>query len=240
MSLNHGARIVTDGLLFCIDAANPKSNKTGSTINDLSGNGYDAATDNSSTLSYNSSTKAYEFSDDSYVTGTTVGYVQNFSAEMVLRVDSATDTYNGFIGSREYGYPDYDTGFNLDTSDTTQSGSLTRINVELSRSYSGYYERDIFTGSIPFGDFFHMLLTVSADNNTVRLYINGEQDYEKTDYAGTQTSLDSIWLGSRHTSNSALSRGLEGQIALARIYTKELTAEEVTQNYNAIRGRFGL
>ena len=47
MSLNHSPAIVTDGLVLCLDAANPRSYpKSGTTWSDLSGNGNHGALQN--------------------------------------------------------------------------------------------------------------------------------------------------------------------------------------------------
>jgi hypothetical protein len=50
MSLIHSPRIVTDGLVLCLDAGNPKSyTGSGTTWTDLSGNGNNGTLTNSPT-----------------------------------------------------------------------------------------------------------------------------------------------------------------------------------------------
>lgn len=78
--------------------------------------------------------------------------------------------------------------------------------------------------------------TVTANNNIV-IYANGVLN------TGTVTSVTTygsdssfnIYLGRRGTSPY-----LNGNIAIAQIYNRGLTATEVLQNYNATKSRFGL
>jgi hypothetical protein len=76
-------------------------------------------------------------------------------------------------------------------------------------------------------------LVVTKVLTSYNLYTNGNLSISTTgvDLSYTQYNLgrraDSVWY-------------VNGNIAQASIYNKALTAAEITQNYNATRGRFGL
>jgi len=65
-------------------------------------------------------------------------------------------------------------------------------------------------------------------NGSNRLYgydVHGEDLVESDDASGAVSGLDSAY---------------DGPISIAMVYDKALSATEVTQNYNVLRGRFGL
>jgi hypothetical protein len=74
------------------------------------------------------------------------------------------------------------------------------------------------------------------DGTTIKLYVN-DTLINQTSYAYTPTSSDSgIRLMNRWDSADFWG----GRLSIVRIYDDALTAEQVTQNYNANRSRFGL
>ena len=75
------------------------------------------------------------------------------------------------------------------------------------------------------------------DGTTMKVYINGVQDATTTPATGSVDSTQSINIGRDVNSGSAY---LNGLIATTRIYKRALTATEVTQNFNALKGRYGL
>jgi hypothetical protein len=74
------------------------------------------------------------------------------------------------------------------------------------------------------------------DGTTIKLYVN-DSLINQTAYTGTPTSSGAgIRLMSRWDSADYLG----GRLGIVRIYDAALTAEQVTQNYDANRSRFGL
>ena len=76
-------------------------------------------------------------------------------------------------------------------------------------------------------------ITGTFDGTALKFYLDGT----------LQASLD--WAQSPYQNNNDLqiiqaSYPIDGRVAAARIYNKALTAEEVTQNFNAQRNRFGI
>jgi hypothetical protein len=89
-------------------------------------------------------------------------------------------------------------------------------------------------------------ITVTFENNTSQsrayYYVNGqfERDELKWDGNGVSTN-NNLWIGWQSRTNYDINPTyFNGEIAYVQIYNRALTAEEVLQNYNATKGRYGL
>jgi hypothetical protein len=80
-------------------------------------------------------------------------------------------------------------------------------------------------------------VAATDDGTTVRLYVNGVQVSSIASVVattnGTMTLNIGAWPGAPATY-------FDGKIPVAKIYNRALSAAEVSQNFNALRGRFGL
>ena len=78
---------------------------------------------------------------------------------------------------------------------------------------------------------------IDRTNNQIIGYLNGETP-QTASIAGFDSFLspNKFLMGIRHQ----LSLALNGSIYLSQIYNRALSAQEVKQNYNALKGRFGL
>ena len=74
------------------------------------------------------------------------------------------------------------------------------------------------------------------DGTTCRLYLNGNQTVSGAP-SGTITlnSTQSLWVGGRVQGNY-----FAGDISQVTVYSRVLTAAEILQNFNALRGRYGI
>ena len=79
------------------------------------------------------------------------------------------------------------------------------------------------------------IVSYTYDGSTERAYYNGEliNSKAKTGAISTNASYD-LHIGYRGGG------GWVGQIALVHIHNTALTTPEIQQNYNALKGRFGL
>jgi len=84
----------------------------------------------------------------------------------------------------------------------------------------------------PLGMFFN--IHVVRDNPNIYLYLNGELIFTSTPTTGFGSDNDTTYLG-RSTTGVY---DYEGAFAIASMYNRALTQPEVTQNYNAMKGRF--
>jgi hypothetical protein len=80
---------------------------------------------------------------------------------------------------------------------------------------------------------------VTFNGNTVNWYINGNLDKSQSQ-TGTITPDQNADLGIGREVFANYGRGLNGTISKVLIYNRALSASEVLQNYNALKGRFGL
>ena len=81
---------------------------------------------------------------------------------------------------------------------------------------------------------YHVVGNFDPSGGSTRIYINGSLDNSQSSYTNVPSSVTSqIIIGS-------YGGILDGNIAVAKIYTRALTAAEVSQNYQATKTRFGL
>ena len=69
----------------------------------------------------------------------------------------------------------------------------------------------------------------------INLYINGNL-LKTTNVSGTMTTQSTL----RISSEGNRTRGVNGTVYNCSIYNRALTAQEVLQNYNATKKRYGL
>lgn len=84
---------------------------------------------------------------------------------------------------------------------------------------------------------FHVVSTFV--DGTVKIYVNGELSAQTTHALRTLPAAAGAFLtiGNQHPGGDEM---LNGRVAIARIYNRALTPTEVSQNFAAHRGRFGI
>jgi hypothetical protein len=221
MSLSHGPSPVTSGLIACIDAANPKSYPgSGTAVYDISGNRNHATING--TVSYVNAGSGSYFN---WATQADSNYI--YSANSLSYVD-ITIVFQ----------PDFTLTSGANLAMLISNGAATDKSMRFSNA----------NGTGPWA--------ISNPDNTdgwasgtaTTYYINGIA------YTGSG-NLSSGWniLGAYRTNQSVYplsspyylgtgyaSRGYRGRIAAMYLYNRQLTAVEQIQNFNAIRGRYGL
>lgn len=215
MAVYGGPDIVTDGLILHWDVADPKSYTNGSSIiYDLSGNN-NHGTVTSSFVTYSSS----------------FGGVITFYGAANSRVsisgpsfDKRTGTYTAIAASRYSGTPRARivTSFN--------NWLLGHWNTGTENYYAG---NTIKLGGVQPNDTNWRIY--AGTGNTVsdiwNFYING--NFVIGNNGGVEGPYG-IQIGGLGSENSV------GQFSFLQFYNRVLTASEVLQNYNALKGRFGL
>ena len=264
-----GPNIVTEGLVLALDAGNKKSyTGSGTTWYDLSGNGYNAISSNNSTyLEYDSSEKAWNFKggeDESngiyiqnlnYVTGTS-DKISNMTISCFLKAKSGSSGNSedqriilSFDRSAVFRF-----ALGGDAGDTISNpGKPSFMFIH----GTGGTQADIsFTNSRDLRDnqWHNVVLTFQSNiSNGLKLYIDGElEDTISTTFGdiGEHTDTETprygvIGAGSESTTGSTgepTSPGsiFYGYISILTYYYKTLTPQEILQNYNALKSRFGL
>jgi hypothetical protein len=224
-----GPHIVTDGLILSLDAANTKSYQSGSTTwFDRSGNNRNGTLTNGPTFSSaNGGSIMFDGVNDTVNlgTGNTVFPLPQISYEFVFRSLGTVPTTgtSPALFALTFGVRLLVNSTNLEA--TFSSGSVF---FPLSTSGTNNY-RD--------GNWYYVAVTHNGTN--FNIYVNGALSNTRT----------SPWLGTTvwPTNGFALGRDnndnfyfFRGNIGTFKLYNRALTAQEVEQNYNATKTRFGL
>ena len=215
-----GPNIVRDGIIFAIDAANPKSYPgTGTTWYDLSGGGANLDLQNGPTYSSdNGGIITFDGVDDTGVetglnisglTGITVNvwFYANSNSSMALTRGTSNSFLLHFRGA----------GFYVVDDTSTASGYL---------SWDSYPPDDEW-----------VMLTGTWDGTTMKLYTNGVKQSTERSFTGTGTlrTITTIQAGYYFNSSQGFTNG---SIANEYLYNRALTDEEIEQTYNALKQRF--
>ena len=224
MGFSRGPKIVTDGLFSAFDAASLRSYTSGSsTWTDLSGNnnGSDVRASN-------------EFSTD--FNGGIAVVAQNGGIKMP-GWDDRTIWTTGFVYTRT-GNP---TSFGrllgsgggtggIDTGELALYGNDLRYNGPRSSwTDSGI---DILLNSTTYIVFY-----MNRTTGDVKIYINGELEHSTTQTGVDEGDFEYYSLGTRSDFNTEYTPGI---YYCCHSYNRELSTDEVLQNYNALKSRFNL
>ena len=238
MAFSHGTpnSIVTDGLVFCVDAANKVSwtgpnsttvnnlvgTNTGSIVNDTSGSygqynsfNFDGTDDYISTSLIQSGT----------ITVSCWFYTNDASTQMAFFGAGTTNPYqirNFGLESGEYVVVVY-------TKDLSPNSRGIRHN---STAGSVAYPTGQWT------HFVGIIEKVTDTNANYYLYENGVSKLQVNDGYREQTTYPFL-LGAMNNFGTA-TQDFNGQIGPIQMYNRTLSAAEVLQNYNALKSRFGL
>ncbi len=242
MGLDHSPNVVTDGLVFYLDAANTRSySGSGFTVNGLVGiggtlvNGVGFTSSNSGSFVFDGTNDYINVPSSSLFNFGS----SDFSVELVTYYNSSTSSDNTyrpafilgsgntyfFMGKWRSGvgngvFVDYSVAGSRYTITTTNSVPSPNVNNTIT---SPLYDVN--------GKHTHFVIIVSS--NVMTLYINS-------------VSYGFVNLASRWNTDLGLRIGTEagdymsGLIPYIKFYNRALTAQEIVQNYNATKRRYGL
>lgn len=221
-----GPEIVDSGLVLALDAGNSKSYPgTGTTWTDLSGNGNTGTLTNGPTYSSSNGGSIVFDGIDDYVTISDSATTNTFST-ITLEVIVKYTTTNNQIIAQKWNY-----GINAGYGIELLNGSIYGYAVATAGNYA-----IVSTSSYPANNIYYMALTLNGATQT--LYINGASAASNSGGGIPSFGGYAFTLGRR--SNVGADAKLTGNIYLTKIYNTALTADQILQNYNALRGRFGL
>lgn len=226
----YGPRIVTDGLVFNMDFSNPKCySGTGSYCYDLSGNNFQGELVNTPTYTTDGNNKFFAFATNDYirVPNSTILDTQTPSVEVWFKTNYTSQ--NGFFfekGTVNTQYSLFQEGTNIIWRHNTSSTSRSHVSVTTSLG-------------INITNWFHLVGTFSA--GVKRLYLNGilKSTMNDTSYTTISTNTGGMSIGAYGGYSGSHSYYYNGNIAIVKVYNKTLSADDIAQNYNALKGRFG-
>jgi hypothetical protein len=222
------APIVTSGLIMNLDAGSTASYPgSGNIWYDLSGNGYNGTLTNGP--AYNSSNGGSIVLDgtNDYINGASISsqLTGDITVEVWVKISTSPSDWVRVIG----------TGANPSGNRTFGLWFATNRTVLWQRYISssgsvGIQPSDVLVT----GNWYNIAATTSGNSHAV--YINGVSVGTSTANGPWGASNESITLGSA----VGIHAYLAGNMAVSRIYNRGLSSNEVQQNYNAIKSRFGL
>jgi len=227
MAFIHSPKIVTDGLVLALDAANTKSYPgSGTAWNDLTNNSYNALLYNGPTFDGgNGGSIVFDGVDDYATLGTTTVLQSGLNS-------SAFSAWWKYLGQ---GTGLDKRGFVLESANFNYS-LLVNINgtlgVHINTTTDG---TQYVPGFIPTqGQWYNS--AVVWDGANLIVYINGVEVGRRAQI-GTSLDASSLRIGTYRDNNN---RWWVGNISSISMYNKALTVQEVLQNFNATRSRFGV
>ena len=224
----YGPRIVTDGLVLHLDAANRKSYPgTGTSWNDLSGNG------NNSTLingpAYNTNKRGYITFDgsndyaDFYAPNLgSITTVESFAYldSSILRMFMWWQYYDVYMSSGRLGY-------NTGNSDVYGLSASAVSSLGAFNNWTHY----VFE-----------MVAYPASYTSNKIYINGVSQTLSQQLGSENSGGKNFNSGNGRISGWRANTNYPTTMNVAsfRIYNRALSQSEITNNYNALKGRFAL
>jgi hypothetical protein len=235
MSINYNPSVVTSGLQLYLDAANPKSYPgSGTTWTDLSGFGNHGTLTNGPTYtSANNGSIVFDGAGDyvdcgSSFTGSTLSglTVETWMYPTSTATSIMVGNGSGIASTTFYLAQDH-LYFVPGTFMFTVTGATTYDKVHATFSYQ-------------INSWYHIVGTWTPGNR-LKIYSNGVDSSRSPAVDGSlQTSLrngdTNLFLGTRGPTINWYS----GNLPAVKIYNRALSDEEVAQNFNAHRWRYGL
>ncbi len=218
--------IITDGLVFSVDAASPRSYPgSGNTWYDLSGNNYDLTLTNGPVWN---SAGYFDNDVDSYFTGPGGS-----------NIPTGNDPYTMIVWARQVGSWGTNDGFiSIGGFGTTNgSNALRTLNNTVGHFHHYWWSNDLSLSNnnagLSIGEWFQV--AASFDGTTRRIWVNGVSRASDTPGSVHNVTSTTIQLSKTYSSEYQV-----GDIAVGSIYNRGLTSSEMVQNYNALKSRFGL
>ena len=223
MAVAGGPNIVEDGLVLALDAANVKSYPgSGNIVYDLSGYSNHGTMVNN--VYHNGSAFVFDGSVDYITCGSDSSLDITDEITLIAWLNANSISTNGHvIGKKQYGQGyilhhdavyEGPSGGGFQTTNVDNEAFEWGQNIEVGQWYSICYTYD---GATERGYYNDSLINTKANLGSISS--NASQDLK----IGFDSS--DCW---------------NGQIAIVSIYDRGLSTEEVLQNYNATKGRFGL
>jgi hypothetical protein len=236
MALIHSPRTVTDGLILALDAGNTKSYPgSGTSWTDLSGQGNTGTLTNGPTYSSaDGGSIVFDGSNDygslsSLNLSTLMNGSNNFSLSLWFNTDSFPATTSFLVSPVLFWAGNRAIYFVFGDSAPADQFSV-RVNQNSTWQSPVQNNSTLSTGT-----WYNMLVTYNSSSGYI-LYQNGTS-VDTSSTTGSISSFNDLnpQIGSLTIQGT---RYYDGKISQILIYNKALTASEVQQNYNSLKGRY--
>jgi hypothetical protein len=235
--------IVTNGLVLALDAANPKSYVSGSTVwRDISGNNTSGSLTNVGFDTYkgcllfaSSSNSTCIFNNLDLLNFNT----GSFSIEVAVKLTATASGTVNALWQKRSGTAGIGSvpGYQYRILNNTTTLASTIISVD-----NGTGTWTTLTGpsvTFPYYTFIHSVVTFNVSTLRLAEYRNGIIFNPES---GGTTSMTSSFYNNNVNFRLGKNDGnsLDAEYYILRAYNRILSAQEILQNYNATKGRFGL
>jgi hypothetical protein len=221
-----GSNTVTDGLVLWLDAANRKSYPgSGTSWLDLSGNNNTGTLTNGPTFSSaNNGSIVFDGVDD-YVQLSNPTFTNQMTAEIFIKIDTSNiiePTVASYVLGRESAY--------------RMIASTTGFSWVCATTNNGWYTAGTAIGiEMPINNIWnHFVGTYDGTKNS--LYVNGSLIVTGSAISGNIPLPGSTLQLMNSTAANVVD--CKGTLAVTRMYNKALSAQEVRQNYDALKSRY--
>ncbi len=242
MGLNHGTNIVKDGLVLLVDAANKRSYPgSGTSWNTLVGDKNLTLYGSPTYQTNNLGGLVFDGSDD-YAQATTFPEIDGsttYTFNLWFKYGGTDTSLQSFLCKPKASAWSED--FDLRWYPTDAGGPLLLFAINTSSKWEN-------ATNLSTSLFTNLCLVVNSSESSnadkIKGYING--DLVTNTKGLPPTALTSggnqnlIIGGGRQGNSGSVIREFDGNINLVSVYNRSITSQEVKQNYNALKGRFGL
>ena len=225
--------IIKDGLVMHLDASNQSSYPgSGTTWYDLSGNSNNGTLTNGPTYnSANGGSIVFDGSND-YVriqdsVSTNFG-TGSYTIGIWVKPANTISNWRGIVSKRTNsnykGWAIFETPTN-------------KFGVQLASNHSGPYYSATSLNSFVANNWYYINAVIDRGNKQLRFYVNGIQQGNAVDITnlGNTNNITPLLIGHEIGINT-----FPGSISNGHIYNRALSVDEIQQNYNALKYRYGL
>lgn len=239
MATFYSPKVVTDGLVLYLDAGNTKSYPgTGTAWYDLSNNNNTATLTNGPTFStLNNGGVVLDATDDFITLAPSTSLKVdggNFTILSVHKIGTAFDFYGQFFYQSGDG-----SGAGTNKSIFLQRYGTNILNLDF---YGNGTQVNFGTNSFAANTLVFIAVSFNKTALTSVYFRNGVfSSVQSHTGSPSFTNLYSVQIGKRYSTDAGFSaKDLDGTNYITMLYNKALTNTEILQNYNALKGRFGL
>lgn len=222
MGLGHSPAIPSDSLAFAVDAGNPISYPgSGTTWIDLTGSNNGALTNGPTYSSSNGGYIAFDGVNDCVLVNSNASILSTTAyTKIAWAYFTSFATGNNLIS-----------GGNLGTNHALFLQTQNRVYA----GHNGSWSTVSSSSTLSLNTWYMIGVTFNTTSGWV-IYINGVADGTSASTTTFTAGQGELLLGAYGTGSNVLT----GRMAAAYVYNRVLTAAEMLQHFNALRGRFSL
>ena len=240
MGVTYNPKIVTDGLVLCMDAASVRS-RGNDWVNLIPGTGYDGTLVNGA--SFNTSTNSVDLDGtNDYILFDDTPFVENTDCTISFAAKiNSTGSDQDFVtkGSHSSSQPLiiwYDAAASASTPIGAGNTHCLSVLIRGSSTASRIWMAGA-TNSVTAGEILMVDVAIDVTNTKAICYKNGSllvDSGTNSNFTGIQNTTNTLRLGI----DLAQRKDLEGSFYYFRVYDRVLSPSEIEQNYKATKGRF--